>query len=167
MFQFLVCSLHPSEQATCTWCAKAYKWNRKEYNCRRLEWGRPCQGHVLWHDVVKYCALNWRWHPFGAETITCKRPNVLGMSTPLYGTDTCCRIHGCDGCDLGACLSALLMIPGGLKFHLIIVDSWNSSQRSLHSHEMTTEYWLFTDLSWTSSKLQDSLPITRTNAPGS
>src|SRR6218665_2248027 len=42
-----------------------------------------------------------------------------------------------------------------------------SSQLSLplHSHEMTTENLLFTDLSWASSELQDSRRVTRTNAP--
>src|SRR6218665_4025607 len=55
-----------SEQAT--WCAKTYKWNRREHSCcsihpiAGLECCRTCQGHVL-------CT------PFA------------GLSTPHHGAD--------------------------------------------------------------------------------
>src|SRR6218665_2076337 len=91
-----------SEQATR--CAKTYKWNRREHSCcsihpiAGLECCRPCQGHVLGHNIVKYWAPSWRLHPLGAEIR--KRPSIPGLSTPHHGADTCCSIQSCDWGDL-------------------------------------------------------------------
>ena|SRR6218665_408046 len=95
-----------SEQAT--WCAKAYKWNKREHCCCSIYHIPRC--HILGTELAVWCL-----HPFGAETR--KSPPLLGLSTPHHSTDTCCNIQGCGWVILGPAAPLFQTIPDGLGFH--------------------------------------------------